>query len=132
MHRMKNWVLLVAGSGGTAAVVAGALGAHALAIDPFTPAGLNFQIAVNYLLLHAVALLGVGVLRALQPGSALPLTIAALLFTTGMIFFSGSLIVATAADLPALKVSAPWGGSALIAGWVAVAAAAFGTRNAAG
>ena len=131
MRRMKNWILFVAGVGGTAGVVAGALGAHALAIDPVTPAGYTFHIAVTYLLLHAIALLGIGAHRASRPQGALPLTIAAVLFTTGMILFSGSLILATAGDWPALKVSAPWGGSALIAGWVAVVAAAFRSPHAA-
>ncbi|MCC7120745.1 MAG: DUF423 domain-containing protein [Gammaproteobacteria bacterium] len=129
MRRMKNWELFVAGSGGVAGTIAGALGAHALALDPATPAGHSFQTAVNYLLLHAVAMLGLAAYRALQPRPVLPLTLAAVLFTAGMILFSGSLIIATAAGWPALKVSAPWGGCALIAGWAAIAAAALRMRR---
>lgn len=121
----------MAGAGGTAGVVAGALGAHALGLDPLSTAGHIYHLAVNYLLLHAIALLGIGAWQRLQPQRALPLTIAAVLFAAGMILFSGSLIMAEAIDWPALKVSAPWGGSALIAGWVAVAAAAVRTPDAA-
>lgn len=115
----------MAGVGGSSGVIAGAIGAHALALDPSSQAGQTFGLAVTYLLLHSAALLAIALYRAQAPAIGLPLQVAAALFTLGIILFSGSLILATLADLPALKASAPWGGSALIAGWVAVAAAAF-------
>lgn len=122
---MKNWILLAAGLGGAIGVVAGAAGAHALSLDPASQAGHTYGLAVTYLLLHSTALLAIALYRAQTRAVGLPLNIAAALFTLGMLLFSGSLIVATVADLPLLKVSAPWGGTAMIAGWVAVAAAAF-------
>ncbi len=129
MRGMKNWILFAAGLGGAVGVAAGAVGSHALALDPVSQAGRTYHLAVTYLLLHAAALLALAVHRAQQSRPELSLTIAAVLFTTGMIFFSGSLIVATAADWPAIKVSAPWGGSSMIAGWIAVAVAAFRTKT---
>ena len=122
---MKNWTLCVAGLGGAAAVVAGAVGSHALALDPASQAGHSYELAVNYLLVHSVALLALGLHRRTGQRSALPLRLAAVLFTCGMILFSGSLIVATILDDASLKVLAPYGGSSMIAGWLAVALAAF-------
>lgn len=130
MQRMKNWILFAAGIGGAAGVIAGAIGAHALGLDPASQAGHTYGLAVTYLLLHAAVLLALGLYRVQVAHIGLPLMIAAGLFTLGMLLFSGSLIVATAADWPAIKVSAPWGGTAMIAGWVAVAAAAFSGRAA--
>lgn len=127
---MKNWILLAAGVGGAAGVIAGAIGAHALGLDPASQAGHTYGLAVTYLLLHAGALFALGLYRTQVARIGLPLMVAAVLFTLGMLLFSGSLIVATAADWPALKRSAPWGGTAMIAGWLAVAAAAFRGRDA--
>ncbi|MGE3773462.1 MAG: DUF423 domain-containing protein [Gammaproteobacteria bacterium] len=115
----------MAGLGGAAGVVAGAVGSHALALDPLSPAGHIYHLAVSYLLLHAVALLALAVYRTQQPRLPLALTIAAALFTVGMILFSGSLIVSIAAEWPGIRVSAPWGGSSMIAGWIAVVVAAL-------
>ena len=128
MQCMKNWILFAAGIGGAAGVVSGAVGAHALSLDPASQAGHSYQLAVTYLLVHAAALLGLAAWHAQQARPVLPLTLAGILFVVGMILFSGSLIVGIAADWPAIKVSAPWGGSAMIAGWVAVMAAAFKSR----
>ena len=124
---MKNWILLVGGLGGASGVIAGALGSHALALDPASPAGHSFGLAVTYLLLHSVALLAIALYRARGPHIGVALHVAAGLFTTGMILFSGSLIVATMAELPQLKALAPYGGSAMIAGWLAVSLAAWQT-----
>lgn len=130
MQCMKNWILLVGGLGGAAGVVAGALGSHALALDPGSPAGHSFGLAVTYLLLHSVAMLALGLHRTRAPRIGVVLQIAAGLFTAGMILFSGTLIVATVADLPQIKALAPTGGSAMIAGWLAVAVAAWRTAPA--
>ncbi|HMM75722.1 MAG TPA: DUF423 domain-containing protein [Gammaproteobacteria bacterium] len=128
---MKNWILFVAGLGGAAGVTAGALGSHALKLDPQSQAGHIYHLAVSYLLLHAVALCALAAYRAQQPRASLPLTIAAILFTAGMLLFSGSLIVSIAADWPAIRVSAPWGGSSMIAGWIAVIVAGMRMKIAA-
>ena len=115
---MKNWILGVAGLGGAAAVVAGAVGSHALALDPATRAGRSYELAVIYLLLHSVALLALGLQRRAGVPGVLPLRLAAALFACGMFLFSGSLIVSTIVDAPSLKTLAPYGGTSMIAGWL--------------
>jgi len=122
---MKNWTLGVAGLGGAAAVVAGAVGSHALALDPASSAGRSYEIAVIYLLLHSVALLALALHRGHARPVALPLRLAAVLFTCGMILFSGSLIVATILGAQSLKALAPYGGMSMIAGWLALAVGAW-------
>ena len=121
---MKNWIMAVAGLGGATAVVAGAVGSHALALDPASRAGRGYEIAVIYLLLHSVALLALALhRRSGQPGVS-PLGLAAVLLTCGMILFSGSLIVSTILDVPSLRALAPYGGTSMIAGWLALVWAA--------
>jgi len=114
----------VGGLGGAAAVVAGAVGSHALALDPASREGRGYELAVIYLLLHSVALLALALHRRSARPEGLPLRLAAMLFTGGMILFSGSLILSTLLDVPSLKVLAPYGGMSMIAGWLAVASAA--------
>jgi uncharacterized membrane protein YgdD (TMEM256/DUF423 family) len=125
---MRNWRIVLAGVGGTTAVVAGAVGAHALALDLASRAAHSYELAVGYLLLHSVALLALGLWEAGGRVGGLALRAAAVLFACGMGLFSGSLILATVFELPALRAAAPWGGSALIAGWLAVATAGFAVR----
>lgn len=117
---MKNWRLFFAGLGGAAAVAAGAIGSHALALEPGTRATQAYEHAVSYLLLHSVALLALGLCTA-SGSRNMASRLAAVLFVAGMFLFSGSLIVSTILGAPGLRVLAPWGGSALIAGWVALA-----------
>jgi uncharacterized membrane protein YgdD (TMEM256/DUF423 family) len=120
---MKNWIMVVAGLGGAAAVVAGAVGSHALALDPASREGRSYELAVFYLLVHSVALLALALHRRSARPEGLSLRLAAVLFTCGMILFSGSLIVSTLLDLPSVKALAPYGGMSMIAGWLAVASA---------
>jgi uncharacterized membrane protein YgdD (TMEM256/DUF423 family) len=124
MRRMKNWRLFFAGLGGAAAVAAGAIGSHALALEPGTRAAQAYEHAVSYLLVHSVALLALGLLTAPATRNAAA-RLAAMLFVGGMFLFSGSLIVSTILGAPGMRVVAPWGGSALIAGWVALAIGAL-------
>lgn len=123
-------MLAVSGVGGAAAVVSGAIGAHALALDPASRASHTFDLAVVYLLIHSAVLLALGVRDRRQV--SVTVSVAALLFTAGMILFSGSLILATFIDMAALKRFAPYGGAALIAGWLAVGLAAWQGERAAG
>lgn len=121
---MKNWIMVVGGLGGATAVVAGAVGSHALALDPASRAGRSYELAVVYLLLHSVALLALALHRRGGGPGGLPLRLAPVLFTCGMILFSGSLILSTILDVAPLKALAPYGGMSMIAGWLAVACAA--------
>ncbi len=82
--------------------------------------------AVKYQLVHALALLLVGVLNHLQ-GRAV-FTVTATLFALGIALFSGS-IYALSLDGPGwLGPITPLGGTALIAGWISLLAGVWQWR----
>ena len=115
---------LVAGSVlGALGVAAGAFGAHALK-ERFTPERLDvWDVAVRYQLVHALALLAVGILERMELGSCRAST---QLFLWGTVVFSGSLYALAAGGPSWLGPVTPLGGLALIGGWVMLALAARG------
>ncbi|HEX5278722.1 MAG TPA: DUF423 domain-containing protein [Micropepsaceae bacterium] len=118
---MNLWLLLGAISG-FLAVAAGAFGAHALQsrVDANTLS--IFQTAAHYHLVHSVAIVAAA-LAATQGRKAA--AIAALLFTAGIVLFSGSLYYLVLARSNALVLLTPAGGLLFLAGWAALAFAAF-------
>lgn len=110
-----------------AAVAAGAFGAHALRAK-LSPDLLSvWQTAVLYHALHALALFGVGLLLLARPELAAA-RVAGWLFVGGIVVFSGSLYALTLSGLRPLGAITPLGGLALIAGWLALAWAAWSIR----
>jgi len=132
------WLLVGAVFGGFG-VMLGAFGAHALKAR-LDPAALDtWQTAVSYQLIHALALVALGIwLRsglsqagmtgAVEPGRLTAL--ACMLFAAGIVLFSGSLYVLALGGPRWLGPVTPLGGVAFIAGWVVLALAAL--RPAAG
>ncbi len=125
----RIWIGLAALLGGLA-VVAGAIGAHAF------PGGApgNFRTAQLYQALHALALLGVGLLMLQTQGnrarfSSCALQAAAAAFTLGIVCFSGGIYLLVTTDIAAIAKVVPVGGTSLIVGWVALAIAALGIRT---
>jgi uncharacterized membrane protein YgdD (TMEM256/DUF423 family) len=119
---------------GFLAIAMGAFGAHGLQ-DRFRslgeqPNGLaaerlqaNFQTAAQYHMYCALAILAVGLLAATgRTGTSLHL--AGGLFLIGSLIFSGSLYVLSVTGLKWLGAITPIGGVAMLAGWLALAAAA--------
>ncbi len=108
--------LTVAALLGASAVIAGALGSHAL--DIVAPD--HYARANQYHLIHALALLAVSVLGAAR-GFDPALHLAATLFVAGMVLFCGRLygLGLGAPLLPGF--AAPVGGTLLILGWLALA-----------
>ncbi len=105
------------------AVAAGAFGAHALA-DAVTPARLGtFETAARYELMHALALVLVGVLLGQRADRRLRW--AGGLFLAGTVLFSGSLYLLVLTDTPWLGAITPLGGVAFISGWLVLAASAW-------
>lgn len=104
------------------AVAAGAFGAHALRDLVPDPRLATWETAARYHLIHAIAIFLTArwVARAI-PGAA----VAAWLFIAGTVLFAGSLYLLVLFDRPWLGAVAPFGGAALIAGWLALAFAAF-------
>lgn len=120
---MARRFLVLAAISGMLLVVFGAFGAHAL--EARMPPGhmVWWHKAVNYQGLHTLALLGTGLLALHHPGRVLH--IAGWLFLTGIVLFSGSLYIMTLTDLRTLGMVTPLGGTAFIAGWFALALAAW-------
>ena len=124
------------------AVAAGAFGAHGL--DSYfakkyadaemkTVAGVeipasrkyldDFKTGVTYQMWHALALIGVGLVAQMRPGTAL--SVAGWSFLLGIVLFSGALYVLTIGGPRWLGVPwgmiAPVGGTLLLVGWAAFA-----------
>jgi uncharacterized membrane protein YgdD (TMEM256/DUF423 family) len=116
--------LLLAGAVfGFLAVALGAFGAHALR-DRVGPEDLEiFETGVRYQMYHALALLGAAWVASRWPGGAV--TAAGWLFGIGIVVFSGSLYALVLSGVRWLGAVTPLGGLSLLAGWVALAWAAW-------
>ena len=119
---MAQWWLLIGSMAGLLGVAGGAFGAHALKARISTQMLANFETGTRYLLVHAVALLVVGVLASRPDAASLkPVGIA---FTFGMVVVTGTLWLMALTDARWLGAITPIGGSSLIVGWALLAIAA--------
>jgi uncharacterized membrane protein YgdD (TMEM256/DUF423 family) len=103
------------------AVIAGAFGAHGLA-KKIEPAMLDIWNKGNfYHFIHALGLLAVGLMAALNllPESAQKWSVTLLIF--GIIVFSGSLYLLAVTGIKILGAITPFGGVSFIAAWVYLA-----------
>lgn len=100
---------------GCLAVALGAFGAHGLKeILERNQRVANWETAAHYHLIHAVVLL---LISRAEGFSRLTWW----LFTTGILIFSGSLYILAVTNLKWLGAITPFGGVALIAGWIGLA-----------
>jgi uncharacterized membrane protein YgdD (TMEM256/DUF423 family) len=83
----------------------------------------NFETASRYNMVHALAVVAVGLL-ALAGRSSPALTVAGWSFVLGIVLFSGSLYAYGLTGLRWLGAITPFGGLALLAGWLALAVGA--------
>ena len=115
---------IFAGLAGAIGVVLGAFGAHALrgSIEPRLME--TFQTAVQYQLIHALALLMVSLTMGWL-GQSLSFEISAYAFMAGVILFSGSLYGLVFTDMKWLGPVTPLGGLCLIVGWLALLVGGF-------
>jgi len=104
-------------------VAAGAFGTHALAGRVSAELLEVFATGTRYHLLHAVALLVVGLAGERRTESRL-WNAAGWLFTVGILIFAGSLYALSLSGARWLGAVTPIGGLCFLAGWSAVAAAA--------
>ena len=118
---IRLW-LAIAGLGGVASVVAGALAAH-LADDP--KAAELLRTGSLYGMVHAAALIALIALAQGRRGAA---GVAGWSFAAGIVLFSGSLFALAAGAAPWLGWMTPFGGVALIVGWAALAILALRRR----
>ena len=105
------------------ATVFGAFGAHALKAQ-LSPDRLQvYETAVRYHFFHALGLLGIGLaLRFIDVPS---MRWAAVLVIVGIVLFSGSLYALTFGAPRPFGIVTPFGGVALIAGWICFAVGAW-------
>lgn len=106
------------------AVMLGAFGAHALREQLSADMLSTFETGVRYHVYHALALFVVvlALARGYDAGWA---TLAGWLFMAGILLFSGSLYVLAITGVRWLGAVTPFGGLAFIAGWLALAVAAW-------
>ncbi|MFK4753924.1 MULTISPECIES: DUF423 domain-containing protein [Oceanospirillaceae] len=107
--------LMLAAIAGFLGVALGAFGAHGLK-DHLTPPMMTvYQTAVDYHLLHAAVLLGLGVWQLQQP--QVWLNRAALFMVLGLLLFCGSLYAMVLLNIRMLGMITPIGGVSWLIGW---------------
>jgi uncharacterized membrane protein YgdD (TMEM256/DUF423 family) len=129
----RFWIFIAAILGGLA-VAAGAIGTHALGDAVSADAKRIFSTGQHYHALHALALLGVGIVLLQSEGSRARFSSwflqgAALAFLIGIVCFSGGIYVQVARGLSSGAGVVPLGGVSLMVGWAAFAIGALGLRS---
>lgn len=119
MNPMRHFVVLGAVNG-FLAVAFGAFAAHALKNILSTGLLEVFRTGVDYQALHALALVAVGLIGG-QSGRSRVLQLAGWSFASGILLFSGSLYVMALTDIRWLGAITPFGGTAFLIGWGALA-----------
>jgi uncharacterized membrane protein YgdD (TMEM256/DUF423 family) len=130
--RGYSFPLLAAGVLGLAGVAIGAFGAHALKATLIERGMMQaWETGSRYHLLHAMALVGVAawVRGAEASKGAHLMSWAARLWCLGVVLFSGSLYWLALGGPRWLGPVTPFGGVALMAGWLLLAVAAFSKRG---
>ncbi|MEO3997130.1 DUF423 domain-containing protein [Mesorhizobium sp. CAU 1732] len=114
-------------SGPTLIAAAGLCGAAGVALSAAAAhvGGGNLGTAANFLLMHAPALLAIGLL-----GQRRSLTIAGYVLLLGMALFCGDLVARETIGQRLFPMAAPAGGILMILGWLAIAVAGFAERTA--
>lgn len=125
---MNRWIIAFSGLLGACAVILGALGAHLWRTQLAPEMYATFTTALTYLLIHAVALLLVGVLVGQYVGNWW-YKVAAILFVFGILLFSGGLILRSVTGLTHYGRFAPIGGVALILGWLTISLGGIFSRT---
>ncbi|HZV21126.1 MAG TPA: DUF423 domain-containing protein [Hyphomicrobiales bacterium] len=126
----RLWIAFAAALGGLA-VAAGAIGAHAIPDASALAVPIRiFNTGQLYHALHALALLGVGIVLYQLEGRRNPmaswlLQIAAAAFLIGILCFSGGIYLQFAKGFTSSGGIVPFGGIAFIVGWAAFAAGAL-------
>ena len=109
-------VTAVAAFFGLTGVVLGAFGVHGLSARGISADQLsNWQTAVQYLLIHAVALLAIGF--GIRSTNSPWLEWSAVAWMIGVILFSGSIFILVLGGPRWMGPVTPVGGAALILGW---------------
>ncbi|WP_263143033.1 DUF423 domain-containing protein [Pseudomonas sp. RIT-PI-AD] len=120
---MARLFLLLAAFAGFSGVALGAFAAHGLRSRLSAEYLAVFHTGVQYQLVHALALLGVGLLALQAPSRGLGYAGGA--FALGILLFSGSLYALTLSGVGKLGMITPIGGVAFLAGWLCLGLSAW-------
>jgi uncharacterized membrane protein YgdD (TMEM256/DUF423 family) len=121
MNPLAKNILVTGGLLMALGIVAGAVGTHALRARLSPDALEIFETAVRYHLYNALGLLIIG---AVALGATPPLLRwSAWLIVAGIVLFSGALYAASLGAPRFIHILPPFGGLALIAGWILFAVA---------
>ncbi len=121
-------VLIMAGGIlGLLGVVAGAMGVHALRDTLDARALSTFETGVRFQMYHALALLAVGLLAGQWKTGLVKLS--GVLFTAGVVLFSGSLYILAITGIGVFGAIAPLGGLSLMAAWTSLIVGAIRQRE---
>ena len=107
------------------AVLSGAFAAHGLKTMLDAQQLALFETAARYQMYHALALLVVGILASGPQFSRSLLKLAAFAFILGIFLFCGSLYLLALSGITWLGAITPLGGTAFLAGWLAIMIAAL-------
>ncbi|NDJ21159.1 DUF423 domain-containing protein [Nostoc sp. B(2019)] len=125
---MTQIFLSVAAILGGLSVAAGAFASHALR-EKISERSLEiFETGARYQMYHALALLLVAVLISRTESPPPSLVASGWLFIIGIAIFSGSLYALSLSGVKSLGAIAPLGGAAFLAGWGALAFAAWNLK----
>lgn len=121
----QRW-FVIGSIAGAVGVGLGAFGAHGLKARVGPELVEVWETAARYHLIHALAILAAGWACERWPGGAAAAS--GWLFLAGIVLFSGSLYALTLTGIRALGAITPIGGLCFIAGWLALAVAAWRGR----
>jgi uncharacterized membrane protein YgdD (TMEM256/DUF423 family) len=122
---MSRIFLAIAAIFGGLSVGAGAFATHALR-EKLSERSLEiFETAARYQMYHALALILVALLISREEFTQHLFVVAGWSFIIGICIFSGSLYALSLTNIKVLGAITPLGGAAFIAGWGALAIAAF-------
>ena len=112
---MKNSYVALGALSGFLSVALGAFAAHGLKTR-LEPAMLEvFKTGVLYQFFHSLALVLVGILAVIDPGTSF--RVCAMFFGVGIFLFSGSLYALSLSDVKILGAITPLGGVSFLVGW---------------
>lgn len=103
--------------------LAGCLGVALAAMAAHVTGGGNLETASRFLMLHAPALMAIGLLAAGGFAQAAVARIAGGLMVLGLVLFCGDLSVRALWGIAPIRLAAPVGGVLLMAAWLAAAGA---------
>ncbi len=125
---MTQIFLSIAAVMGGLSVAAGAFASHALREKISEQSLKIFETGARYQMYHALALLLVALLISRTESPPPTLIASGWLFIIGIAIFSGSLYALSLTGVKSLGAIAPLGGAAFLAGWGALAFAAWNLK----